>query len=242
MAKSGNDSVAKAEAMLVGQIIRTEQQLADEYRESVRDVYRKRILQWKWELSGINPEHPLVRPPPPPPAATTDPASRIRRDIGKALGVWQNEENTSHVRALALIRLAELQAELYTADGTPAAISVEAAHDYFNSVVAAERQLIASPPPPMSHMANSTGKFQRRVLERETQLVSDPTDAAVQARRRNFAVAAAQAQYVPTSAGKRADDLIPNPISRGAANYNITSRNPVYQTEPTDLTGRGTAR
>jgi hypothetical protein len=108
--------------------------------------------------------------------------------------------------------------------------------------MAGQRQLVDRPPPPMSHMQNSTGKFQRRVLPRETELVSDPVTAAVQDRRARFAAAAAQAQYVPTFGGKRADDLIPNPISRGAANYNLTSRNPVYQTEPTDLTGRGTAR
>jgi hypothetical protein len=138
-------------------------------------------------------------------------------------------------QAVALVGIAKLQLERQRIDGTPPTVSLDDAEWHYTEALADAERLRAKPPPAMGQMANREGAFQRRQLARETEVISDPVAEHVQARKRNFQAAAAQAQYVPSFAGKSADALVPNVTASPA--YDLNSRGPSY-TKPAAMSGR----
>jgi hypothetical protein len=227
-----------AASQIVGHIIATEQALALESRQAVQQHYKRRLTELKLALADLDPNHPMLPRPPDPVPEPTEPADIVRRDLGRFIGIWENKENAPHIRGIALINIAEVQAELHRLTGSEITITVVAANAHYNEMIAAERQLKISPAPPMghAHVTDRKGQWTRRTAARTTELVSDPVAEQVQARRGRAMAAAAQAQYRPTFAGKTADQLIPNPTA-SPAGFNISSNAPV-RTSRTHASGR----
>jgi hypothetical protein len=252
-------AVAEAEALAAARIDYLVERIADlernktiEYRgsnrQSVIGHFQKQIDPLMAELVFRLPEEP----PPPEPTEI----DRLYSHVERCAAIWNNPERPTHIRHGARISGAKAFAELHRlGEGEPALTVEEAQRDY-DAAMVEEEQRKASPPPPMGGVHIVTRdvrhgtQHQRQTMERSTELVETSEQALIAAQRRGFAERQAANQHLAFS-GPRGDDRIPNPISRGAANYNLTSRNPVYQTETrarqapaktTDLTGRGSAR
>jgi hypothetical protein len=235
-----NDTITAADrrqAELVGEIYDDERRLAAEHRESVRQVYEERIRRRKWELATLNPDHPLIRTPPDPAAVELVPVDIVRRDLNHFVGIWENLENATHVRGIALINIAEAQAELHRLTGAEVGITVEDARAHYNAMLAEKERVAASPPPPTGHSNVSTrdGRFQRHTMQRTTELVQSPEQAVMAARRRGFAEQRAANQHLAFS-GPRGEDRIPNPTA-SSAGFDLNSRNPTT-TRRVHLSGR----
>jgi hypothetical protein len=216
---------------LVDQIAELKKAKTREYRgsnrQSVHAHYQRQIDALMAELVDLLP----YEPPPPEPT----PVSRILAQIDHQIDIYNNPNRLPHVRHFALVSAARLQLERQDIDGTPPSIDLETAERLYTEALAEQERLRSKPPPAMGQMANREGAFQRRQLARETELISDPVAEQVQAQKRNFQAAAAQAQYVPTFAGKSADALVPNVTASPA--YDLNSRGPSY-TKPAALSGR----
>jgi hypothetical protein len=228
-------------AALESRIILAEMALADEVagsdRASVKAHYLNQIAEAKWQLAGIAPDHVLIRPPSARDAAApADPADEIRRDLRRAMSIFENPETPLHIRKVAAAAMVQSQAELARLTGTAPPELTEQDVQAHYAVEAPRQREAAAQAPPMSHMQNHEARFQRRMLPQEVELVSDPIDEAIRARRARGAAMAAQ----PTIAahyGKSADALIPT-ISASPTGDLHGCSNTIPRTKQVHLSGR----
>jgi hypothetical protein len=151
-------------------------------------------------------------------------------------GIAQKSEAPLHIQETAWRGVAKLFAELEKYTGEPAPYTEGDVAEHF-AAKEAERRAALAGATPMSHMANKEGAFQRRPPTEAVQLVSDPTQQAIAARRRLHQAQAAMHQYgVRSFAGKTADSMIPN-VTASPAPYDLAS-NATVRTGRAYLSGR----
>jgi hypothetical protein len=102
---------------------------------------------------------------------------------------------------------------------------------------AAEQRSAPTEIPHFGHQANTSGAFKRRAPTQTVELMRDPTEEALAARRRLHAEQAAMHQYSGRFAtGRSVDELVPV-LKASAAPYDLASNRTVV-TQRTNLSGR----
>ena len=157
----------------------------------------------------------------------------LRADIRRIAPILEDPDQPPHTIALAGRRIAEAQLQLQQLTGEEPSITLDEVERYEAAVMAANQRRLTGQIPQYSHQANVSGEFQRRAPVRETELVRDPVDHAIQSRRRLHAnMAAAPVQRL---GGGMPDN---GPIPYASPAYNLNGNGPIYQSRPTHLSSK----